>query len=399
MSAASEILKSDLFKPDEYKVITEKVLGNRWSAYLAEEPSYMVHGESESEVYSLAEQMIAQGLLLLKRKIKAFPPPNSKVSAYIESQSNELPIKLPEECRALDDAVVQKGIRWARSELEATKPNVVVALNRGGALLAEGLRCSTDILQGTVTIQATSDSHGDVHISDTVIEGKVVVIDDVARSGNSMRDVVSTLRELGVKKEEIGLVTLMATPQALSINENVGFKCFLTSDNSRMKIGWRFRPCNHVGVGNEPCASAVPAQPDGFHADLNDEDPPLVEGLQDYGEKEKELEALIYQSGVPDDEVVRVSTRTRGAVLRILRSLPHEIPSPDLDVLPTGHVVLEWTEGVHSMFSMAISADENLIRWAGTYAPGKRRKGTEPFTDDDVGIPEDMLLEIRRLHF
>lgn len=76
----------------------------------------------------------------------------------------------------------------------------------------------------------------------------------------------------------------------------------------------------------------------------------------------------------------RVTSRTSERALGFLRSLPSNVPSPEVAVDPDGEVSFEWYAGPGRSFSVSIGEGDTI-----TYAGIKGRRtfhGTEPLVDE-----------------
>jgi len=79
--------------------------------------------------------------------------------------------------------------------------------------------------------------------------------------------------------------------------------------------------------------------------------------------------------------------------LRFALSLPSSIPSPEVDVVPTGQVVFTWSEGKRQLFSVIIGR-MNELSYAGLYG-ATNTYGVEYFSD---GVPEMILDNINKVY-
>lgn len=78
---------------------------------------------------------------------------------------------------------------------------------------------------------------------------------------------------------------------------------------------------------------------------------------------------------------------------RFIESLPASFPAPEFAVDPDGEVSLEWYCEPGRVFSVSISANDELT-YAGKFSPNKKTHGTEPFTGQ---VPQVILDNILRL--
>lgn len=74
-------------------------------------------------------------------------------------------------------------------------------------------------------------------------------------------------------------------------------------------------------------------------------------------------------------------------------SIPTNIPSPEVDVIPTGKVVFTWSEGKRKLFSVIIG-NLNELSYAGLYG-AISTYGVEFFSD---GMPETIVKNISRVY-
>lgn len=79
--------------------------------------------------------------------------------------------------------------------------------------------------------------------------------------------------------------------------------------------------------------------------------------------------------------------------LRFALSLPSSIPTPDIDVIPTGQVVFTWQVRKRLLFSVIIGS-RNELSYAGLYGATKVY-GIEYFND---GIPDIILNNINKVY-
>lgn len=79
--------------------------------------------------------------------------------------------------------------------------------------------------------------------------------------------------------------------------------------------------------------------------------------------------------------------------LRFALSLPSSIPSPEVDVVPSGQVVFTWSEGKRQLFSVIIGR-MNELSYAGLFG-ATNTYGVEYFAD---GVPETILDNINKVY-
>jgi hypothetical protein len=78
---------------------------------------------------------------------------------------------------------------------------------------------------------------------------------------------------------------------------------------------------------------------------------------------------------------------------RFAMSLPFEIPTPNLYVLPNGKIVFEWRKSKRQIFSVSIG-DDNYLSYAGLFGTDTTY-GTEYFDDK---LPEIVVSNIYRVY-
>ncbi len=88
-----------------------------------------------------------------------------------------------------------------------------------------------------------------------------------------------------------------------------------------------------------------------------------------------------------------IDEQSYGNALRLALSLPSNIPSPEVDVVPTGQVVFTWSEGKRQLFSVIVGS-MNELSYAGLYG-ATNTFGVEYFSD---GIPETILDNINKVY-
>lgn len=79
--------------------------------------------------------------------------------------------------------------------------------------------------------------------------------------------------------------------------------------------------------------------------------------------------------------------------LRFAMSLPTNIPSPEVEVIPNGKVLFTWSEGKRKLFSVIIG-NMNELSYAGLYG-ATNTYGVEYFSDS---IPETIINNIGKIY-
>ena len=89
----------------------------------------------------------------------------------------------------------------------------------------------------------------------------------------------------------------------------------------------------------------------------------------------------------------RIDIQSYENALHFAMSLPSDIPSPEVDVIPNGKVLFTWSEGKRKLFSIIIG-NMNELSYAGLYG-ATNTYGVEFFSD---GISETILRNIRKVY-